>query len=109
MHYKEVSIPLYILAALFLGKETPVHIEWEAGWTPELFRVLGVLNVKLKGRVHPLTGHEKPKGAGWRCVVKSTPQLLKPPPCVRDLIPIVGPMASLDGCRKSRLHQDLIP
>ena len=45
----------------------------------------GVLNVKLKGRVHPLTGHEKPKGAGWRCVLKSTPQLLYPPtPCKRS-------------------------
>jgi len=68
----------------------------------------GVLNVKLNGRVHPLTGHERPKGAGWRCVVKSTPQLLDPT-CVRDLVPIVGPMASLDGYRKSHLHQDSIP
>jgi len=39
MHYKVVSIPLHILAALFLGKETPVRIEWEAGWAPELVRV----------------------------------------------------------------------
>jgi hypothetical protein len=36
MHYMEVSVQLHILAALFLGKETPVPIEWEAGWDPEL-------------------------------------------------------------------------
>ena len=34
-----VSIPLHILAALLLGKETPVTLEWEAGWAPELVGV----------------------------------------------------------------------
>jgi len=34
-----LCILLHILAALFLGKETPVRIEWEAGWAPELVRV----------------------------------------------------------------------
>lgn len=36
----------------------------------------GVLNVGLKGRVYPITGHEKPNGTGWKRVVKITPQLL---------------------------------
>jgi hypothetical protein len=39
MHYMEVSIPLHVLAALFLWNETPVPFEWEAGWAPELVRV----------------------------------------------------------------------
>jgi len=39
MHYMVVSIPLHILVALFLRNETPVPIEWEAGWAPELVRV----------------------------------------------------------------------
>jgi len=36
----KMSGKLHIPAALTLGKDTPVPLEWEAGWDPELVWML---------------------------------------------------------------------
>jgi len=88
-------------------------------------RMLHYRKSKGKGKVHPRTGHEAPEGekmysstlpstsaldgGGW--VVNAMPQLLYPPgrPSTHCAGGLVGPRASLDGCGKSRPHQDSIP
>jgi hypothetical protein len=78
----------------------------------------------LKGKGHPITGHQKPRGGsrgiallildlgsrrGW--VVSTTPRPLYPRErrgthCTGGW---VGPRAGLDVCEKSRPHRDSIP
>jgi hypothetical protein len=77
-----------------------------------------------EGKVHHVTNNEGTEGeyrysytlslsstldGGW--VVNTMPQLLCPhqSPCTPCIGGWVGPRASLDGCRKSHPHQDVIP
>jgi len=80
--------------------------------------------VKVKGKVHPITGHEVPEVEqrysatlsfnfsavrGW--VVNAMPWSLYPwdRPGTHCIGGWVGPRAGLDGCGKSRPHRDSIP
>jgi len=82
--------------------------------------------LKVKVKVHPRTGHEGPEGGGGELVslysilnlgarlgwvVNVTPWPLYPReiPGTHCVGGWVGPRVDLDGCGKSRPHQDSIP
>jgi len=57
----------------------------------------GVLKVKLKGRVHPLTGHESPKGLDGGVSLKPHPSCFTPPPMKEIWYPLWAPQPFWTG------------
>jgi hypothetical protein len=118
------------LLRLLSKRVTVSKVGWGCGGGvgTEVVRVRSCHRIHLNNqpciKFHPRTGHEGPEGGGyiysstlfnlgvrWGWAVNTTPRPLYPRerPGTDCIGGWMGPKAGLDGCEKSRPHQDSIP